>query len=85
MAIARDNIIKKAAKECPFVKGQVVVPSNSDEAIKHGECYIQGIAQNYAQYGGETHWPENNSPLIITAVDQHGQTMFTNSAYFKAK
>lgn len=84
-AVVRDNIIKAAYKACPFVPSQVVIPVNDSDFKTHGECYIQGIAKTYAEYGGGVDWPVNNKPLIITAVNQHGATLFTSIDFFKAK
>ena len=84
-AILRDNIIKQQAKACPFIEGQVVIPVSEESFKAHGECYIQGIAKNYAQYGSDVEWPANNKPLIITAVNANGAILFTSVDFFKAK
>lgn len=79
----RDNIIKEAAKKCPYKVGDIVEPVNAESFAKYGQCYVQHIAQTYVQYGKDVEWPAHNNPLIVCAIAAGGDAFFATTNYFK--
>lgn len=63
----RDKLIKELAAQAKYVAGDTCVPTTDQGKEMYGECYVRGIAKNYAQYGN-VDWPDDDSqPMIVTA------------------
>lgn len=68
-AMRRDSLIRKMAGECKFKVGDRVTFVSDESKEKYGELTVEGICQNYAEYG-RSKWPDHDCPLIVTAFSE---------------
>ena len=69
----RNAIIKRIAKECSFVVGQVLYPRNKEGLDLYGTCKVLGVCKTYHDFS-EMEWPNDDVPLIIHAESMTRKT-----------
>ena len=61
----RDNIVVKAANECPFQTGDKGYPIDPKRYEKYGDCTVLYVTRTYKDIGVDDEWPASDNPFII--------------------
>ena len=61
----RDNIVVKAARECPFETGDTGYPIDAKKYEKYGACTVLYVCRTYKDMGPEETWPDTDNPFIL--------------------
>lgn len=76
-ASRRDKIIRSQFAACKYKEGDVVKLTKVSEATKYGhEIQVITIIKNYAQFGKQEQWPENDLPMIVYAKSKDKDLYF---------
>ena len=61
----RDNLVVKAAQECPFEVGDTGYPIHAKAYEKYGACTVVHVTHSLKECGVDDTWPKNDNPFIV--------------------
>ncbi len=85
----RDNMVREAAKNCPFKAGDVLAPRMEESHRRYGMCRILHVVDSYYEYSSDSAW-DNVVRIVGWECDKptdeyKGKTFFSTVNFFDKK
>ena len=73
----RDSVIQELHRMCPYVRGDRVVPKDTEKRRAYGVMTLVGICKDIFDLAhDDIAWPPNDNPMIVTcSYDDNGEVV----------